>query len=117
MNDTCKEWIGNRDYVTFRVDTKIPYRLLSTDSNTYVPRDIIPPSQWNTLLVQSAHHKTITMQSSMNTTSLLKLPLQWHLVTEFLLFNLHHLNMFSAANMPPWVQQLYMDIQADIAPL
>ena len=33
MNDTCKEWIGNRDYVTFGVDTKIPYGLLSTDSN------------------------------------------------------------------------------------
>ena len=62
--------------------------------SSYVPRDIIPPSQQNTLLVQSAHHKTIIMQSSMNITSLLKLPLQWHLVTEFLLFNLHHLNMF-----------------------
>ena len=36
MNDTCKERIGNRDYVTFRADTEIPYGLLSTDSNTSV---------------------------------------------------------------------------------
>ena len=34
MNDTCKEQIGNWDYVTFGADTKIPYGLLSTDSNT-----------------------------------------------------------------------------------
>ena len=33
MNNTCKEWIGNWDYVTFGVDTEIPYGLLSTDSN------------------------------------------------------------------------------------
>ena len=33
MNDTCKERIGNRDYVTFGADTEIPYGLLSTDSN------------------------------------------------------------------------------------
>ena len=36
MNDTCKERIGNRDYVTFGADTEIPYGLLSTDSNTVV---------------------------------------------------------------------------------
>ena len=47
MNDTCKERIGNRDYVTFRVDTEIPYGLLSTDSNT-PPQDIMSPrlSRW-----------------------------------------------------------------------
>ena len=33
MNDTCKEQIGNWDYVTFGADTEIPYGLLSTDSN------------------------------------------------------------------------------------
>ena len=27
MNDTCKEQIRNRDYVTFGADTEIPYRL------------------------------------------------------------------------------------------
>ena len=47
MNDTCKERIGNRDYVTFRADTEIPYGLLSTDSNT-PPQDVTSPrlSQW-----------------------------------------------------------------------
>ena len=25
MNDTCKERIGNQDYVTFGADTEIPY--------------------------------------------------------------------------------------------
>ena len=34
MNDTCKERIGNRDYVTFGADTEIPYGLQSTDSNS-----------------------------------------------------------------------------------
>ena len=36
MNDTCKERIGNRDYVTFGADTEIPYGLLSTDSNRVI---------------------------------------------------------------------------------
>ena len=47
MNNTCKEWIGNLDYVTFGVDTEIPYGLLSTDSNT-PPQDVMSPrlSQW-----------------------------------------------------------------------
>ena len=35
MNDTFKERIGNRDYVTFGADTEIPYGLLSTDSNIF----------------------------------------------------------------------------------
>ena len=38
MNDTCKEQIGNWDYVTFRADTKIPYGLLLTDSNSQFMR-------------------------------------------------------------------------------
>ena len=42
MNDTCKERIGNQDYVTFGADTKIPYGLLSTDSNT-PPQDVTSP--------------------------------------------------------------------------
>ena len=42
MNDTCKEQIGNQDYVTFGADTEIPYGLLSTDSNT-PPQDVTSP--------------------------------------------------------------------------
>ena len=85
--------------------------------SSYVPRGLIPPSQWNALLAQSAHHWTITMQSSVNTTLSPKLPLQWCLVTKFLLFNLHYLNMSSAANMLPWVQQFHMNVWVDIVPL
>ena len=46
MNNTCKERIGNRDYVTFGADTEIPYGLLSTDSNNGVLYDWQVGKEW-----------------------------------------------------------------------